>query len=29
VASTTMNEVREAMKMSLDYEAPTNPQGAK
>jgi tryptophanyl-tRNA synthetase len=29
VASTTMNEVREAMKMSLDYEAPTNAQGAK
>lgn len=29
VASATMNEVREAMKMSLDYEAPTNAQGAK
>src|SRR5436305_3740914 len=29
VASTTMNEVREAMKMSLDYEAPTSAQGAK
>ena len=29
VASTTMTEVREAMKMSLDYEAPTNAQGAK
>lgn len=28
-ASETMNEVREAMKMSLDYEAPTNAQGAK
>jgi tryptophanyl-tRNA synthetase len=28
VASTTMNEVREAMKMSLDYEPTTN-QGAK
>jgi hypothetical protein len=24
-----MNEVREAMKMSLDYEAPTSAQGAK
>src|SRR5207248_2221150 len=29
VASTTMNEVREAMKMSLDYEAPTSAQGAQ
>src|SRR3954452_8365193 len=29
VASTTMNEVREAMKMSLDYEAGTQTQGAK
>jgi tryptophanyl-tRNA synthetase len=29
VAATTMNEVREAMKMSLDYEAPTQSQGAK
>src|ERR1700686_95429 len=29
VASATMNEVRETMKMSLDYEAPTNAQGAK
>lgn len=28
-ASKTMNEVREAMKMSLDYEAPTSAQGAK
>lgn len=28
-ASNTMNEVREAMKMSLDYEAPTSAQGAK
>jgi tryptophanyl-tRNA synthetase len=28
VAAATMNEVREAMKMSLDYEAP-NAQGAK
>lgn len=29
VASSTMNEVRAAMKMSLDYEAPSNAQGAK
>lgn len=29
VASSTMNEVRAAMKMSLDYEAPRNAQGAK
>src|SRR2546430_8294938 len=28
-ADTTMNEVREAMKMSLDYEAPTSAQGAQ
>jgi tryptophanyl-tRNA synthetase len=28
-ASKTMNEVREAMHMSLDYEAPSNAQGAK
>ena len=28
-ASKTMNEVREAMKMSLGYEAPTSAQGAK
>jgi tryptophanyl-tRNA synthetase len=28
-ASKTMNEVRKAMKMSLDYEAPTSAQGAK
>jgi tryptophanyl-tRNA synthetase len=28
-ASKTMNEVRRAMKMSLDYEAPTSAQGAK
>jgi tryptophanyl-tRNA synthetase len=29
VASSTMNEVREAMKMSLHYEAPSSAQGAK
>ncbi|HZQ17479.1 MAG TPA: tryptophan--tRNA ligase [Terriglobales bacterium] len=29
VASSTMNEVRGAMKMSLDYEAPSSAQGAK
>lgn len=29
VASGTMNEVREAMHMSLDYEAPSSAQGAK
>jgi tryptophanyl-tRNA synthetase len=29
VAASTMNEVREAMKMSLDYEAPKSAQGAK
>lgn len=29
VASATMNEVRAAMKMSLDYEAPPSAQGAK
>jgi tryptophanyl-tRNA synthetase len=29
VASSTMNEVREAMKMSLTYEAPASVQGAK
>src|SRR5258706_7023146 len=29
VASGTMNEVRDAMKMSLNYEAPSNAQGAK
>src|SRR5438094_5139522 len=29
VASNTMNEVREAMKMGLDYEAPSSAQGAK
>jgi hypothetical protein len=29
VASTTMTEVREGMKMSLEYESPTNSQGAK
>jgi tryptophanyl-tRNA synthetase len=29
VASNTMSEVREAMKMSLDYEAPSSAQGAK
>jgi tryptophanyl-tRNA synthetase len=29
MASGTMNEVREAMKMSLDFEAPGNAQGAK
>ena len=28
-ASATMNEVRAAMKMSLDFEAPSNAQGAK
>lgn len=28
-ASKTMQQVREAMKMSLDYEVPTNAQGAK
>jgi tryptophanyl-tRNA synthetase len=28
-ASNTMDEVRRAMKMSLDYEAPSNAQGAK
>jgi tryptophanyl-tRNA synthetase len=29
VASATMHEVREAMKMSLDYQAPSSAQGAK
>lgn len=29
VASNTMNEVREAMKMSMDYQAPSSAQGAK
>jgi tryptophanyl-tRNA synthetase len=29
VATSTMNEVREAMHMSLDYEAPGNAQAAK
>jgi tryptophanyl-tRNA synthetase len=29
VASTTMNEVREAMHMSLGYQAPSSAQGAK
>jgi tryptophanyl-tRNA synthetase len=29
VASGTMNEVRDAMRMSLKYEAPSNTQGAK
>jgi tryptophanyl-tRNA synthetase len=29
VASATMNEVRAAMKMALDYEAPSSAQGAK
>jgi tryptophanyl-tRNA synthetase len=29
VASGTMNEVRAAMKMSLEYEAPSSAQGAK
>jgi tryptophanyl-tRNA synthetase len=29
VASNTMNEVREAMKMGLDYEAPSSAHGAK
>jgi tryptophanyl-tRNA synthetase len=28
-ASKTMNQVREAMRMSLDYEAPSSAQGAK
>ena len=28
-AANTMDEVRKAMKMSLDYEAPSNAQGAK
>ena len=28
-ASKTMNQVREAMNMSLDYEAPSSAQGAK
>jgi tryptophanyl-tRNA synthetase len=29
VASGTMNEVRAAMKMSLEYDAPSSAQGAK
>jgi len=29
VASATMNEVRDAMKMSLEFEAPGSAQGAK
>ncbi|HUK48597.1 MAG TPA: hypothetical protein VLW06_13430, partial [Terriglobales bacterium] len=29
VASSTMKEVRAAMKMSLDHEAPSSAQGAK
>jgi tryptophanyl-tRNA synthetase len=29
VASSTMDEVREAMKMSLDFAAPPSAQGAK
>jgi hypothetical protein len=29
MASSTMNEVRAAMKMTLDYEAPGSAQGVK